>query len=99
VAVQEVVNVMPEPTDEADKWRLRERAMFIAVATWSIGVSILLTFRPWAVRELISRQPMVVGATILLSIGVLGAVGHITLLLLHNRSSGNYDQELTEWDG
>jgi len=91
--------MMPEPSDEATKWRIRERAMFIGVALWSIIVSAVLVLRPEAVQTLIGQKPMAVVGYMLVSIGVLGAVGHISLLLIHNSGSKNYDEELTEWEG
>lgn len=90
---------MPEPSDEATKWRIRERAMFLGVAIWSIIVSAILVLRPEAIQKMIGQQPMAVAGGMLVSIGVLGAVGHASLLLIYNKGTEDYNEQLTEWEG
>lgn len=89
---------MMEPTDEATKWRLRERALFLAIVQFTVLVTATLYIAPEVIQSLLAFQPVVVGASALVAIGSLGGVAHAGFLLVHSRGQSD-TSDLTEWDG
>lgn len=88
-------------SDDADVWKRRERALGAGVVAWAVGVALALVVRPDAITNFVlAYEPPIVAGTILVSIGVCGALAEGVLTLAGHYASSGYDESLTDvpWD-